>query len=116
MKKRRRKGETLVETIVSFGIIMIMLALVGTVIVASINMTARAALVTGRLEEAAKSVEEDGGSVEGGARMIVSRVAEGGVIMPNPVYINVEIKQSADDEHMLRYFVAAAQPGGEGGG
>lgn len=104
------------ETIVSFSVIMIMLALVGTVIMSAIRMTAHAAEVTGKLEAASLSVEQDEGGVLGKAQMVVSQMAEDGTLLPNPIYLEIDVKESGDEGHLLRYFVSGSGGGGTQGG
>jgi type II secretory pathway pseudopilin PulG len=116
LKGYKKGGETLVETIVSFSVIMVMLALVGTVIMSAIRMTAHAAEVTGKLEAAALSVEQDEGGVLGKAQMVVSQLSEGGTLLPNPIYLEIDVKESGDEGHLLRYFVSGSGGGGTQGG
>lgn len=57
MKRRRTRGETLVETIVAFGVLMILLAMVTTVVRAGIALNNRAVSRTALLNSDSADIE-----------------------------------------------------------
>ena len=108
---KKRKGETLVETIVSFSIIMIMLALVGTVLMAAIRMTQYSAEQAVRLEAACEDVENHpaGTAATGQATMTIN-VKDMSNQPLGTATVELDIFQS--ENGLLTYFKKAPGEGG----
>ena len=106
-RKIDARGETLVETIVSFALLLLLLGIVGTVVAASIRLNNRAQAGAESLENACALIETGGGEAQGGGTLAVSIAAsQNGLVPAKNVNIPVEIRSAEP----LGYFAPEAEP------
>lgn len=101
------RGETLVETIVSFALLLLLLGIVGTVVAASIRLNNRAQAVAESLENACALIETGGGEARGSGALAVSIAAsQNGLVPAKDIRIPVGIRAAEP----LGYFSPEAEP------
>jgi len=106
-RKPHTRGETLVETIVAFALLLLLLGVVGTVVGASVRLNNRAQADAEALENACALIETGGGEARGSGTLAVSVAAsKNGLVPAANVDIPVEIRSAAP----LNYFAPETEP------
>lgn len=107
-KSNHTKGETLVETVVSFSVLLILLAMLGVALRGAANMSIRAAEMMATLEEDCARVEQNTGLYnESGA------VSDTLVLMPEDHNLSniISIPLDLRSGELLYYFTTAQESG-----
>lgn len=106
-RKMHTRGETLVEAIVAFALLLLLLGVVGTVVAASVRLNNRAQTDAEALENACALIETGGGGAQGSGALTVSVAAsKNGLVPAAHVSIPVEIRSAPP----LSYFAPEAEP------
>ena len=108
LKNNRTKGETLVETVVSFSVLLILLAMLGVALRGAANMSIRAAEMMAMLEEDCARVEQNTGLYnEAGA------VSDTLILMPEDHNLSniISIPLDLRSGELLHYFTTAQESG-----
>lgn len=114
VKRRRTRGETLVETIVAFGVLMILLAMVTTVVRAGIALNNRAISRTALLNGDSADIERGTGLTALYGENTLTLSYPEGTIGAKDIKIRLDVQQA--EGGILTNFTtgAVAQVGGEG--
>lgn len=107
MKKNTRRGETLVETIVAFLVMLVLLSMVTLAVRGGIALNQRAIARTADLEAACTTAEQAGGDplTEAGAKLTVS--FNMGAAQTN-LEIPLEVRQAKPGQIGILYFLRKA--------
>ena len=97
-KRKRTKGETLVETVVAFLVLSILMLMVTTAVKAGVSMNQRAIRLEESLENACMTAEQDAGTTLSEQAELRLTFAEGEVTIP------LTVKQAGDDQVSITYF------------
>ena len=101
------RGETLVETIVAFALLLMLLGIVGTVVAASGRLNNRAQAGAEALENACALIETGGGEKQGSGALAVSIAAsQNGLVLATDISIPVEVRSAGP----LNYFAPETEP------
>ena len=97
---KNTRGETLVETVVAFSVLLILISMLGTVLQASARMNSRARVRLSQLEEACAIVEQDLGVYGDTTYTLTLKPTTGG----DDIVIPLDVRQDRSEEPMLIYF------------
>ncbi len=100
-RNRRTKGETLVETVVAFGVLMIMLALLATALRGAAQINRRAAEQTAILDADCTLVEQDMGQAGAGLDTLTLTPKVNGAATMGEISIPLEVRKG----ELLYYFL-----------
>lgn len=106
LKSNHTKGETLVETVVSFSVLLVMLTLLGVALRGAANMINRASELAALLEEDCARVEQNTGLYnESGA------VSDTLILMPEDHNLSniISIPLDLRSGELLHYFTTAQE-------
>lgn len=108
----KNSGETLIETIVAFAIVLLILAAASAAAVGSIRLSGRAIKVSAALETACAIVETDSGDDAGeGTLAVIFTGTDVPETLGDVQPIAVQYKKTGEDTGSLWYFVTK---GGDG--
>lgn len=109
MNNNRAKGETLVETVVAFGVLMVMLAMLATALKGAAQINRRAAERAAQLDADCTLVEQNMGLFDqtGTIADTLILTPSGGDLANGQITIPLEVRRGE-----LLYYFGAAAPGG----